>query len=264
MISNIVTRLVQHADAVMFPGCDTWGVVSVLPHNLGGAGNYPMPGDTATVEGLPVFTSLRGVTMSSRSWLLLVAYPSESVVSYDLVSQRVRSLVSVDFIDPDLFIRKNGQRADLRQVNIQDFDLSFVNLTEADLSQCNARGVRAHHSQMMSAKMIGSDWYGADLTGADLRDVDLRSVGLDDAVLRGAQMSGTNLNTMNHRRVDMRDVRVVSQDPRSDWRGSGWQGCDFTGADLRGADLEGARLYDCTYGPTTRWPFDFDPEEASA
>ena len=80
--------------------------------------------------------------------------------------------------------RANGERADLRGVDLSGADLRGVDLRKADLS--------------------GADLRWANLSGANLRKVDLSGVDLSGADLRGANLGGANLSGADLSGADLR------------------------------------------------------------
>ncbi len=97
----------------------------------------------------------------------------------------------------------------LARANLQEADLSFVNLIGADLSGANLRRARLRATAL----------HKADLKGADLQGAQLRSAGLGKADLRGANLKGADLSRAN------------------------LQMADFRGANLKGATLRHAMLW---------------------
>ena len=77
-----------------------------------------------------------------------------------------------------------GERANLRDANLSDADLSCANLSDADLSCAN----------LSCADLRDANLSGADLSGANLRDANLSCADLSGADLRGADLSGANLS----------------------------------------------------------------------
>ena len=70
-----------------------------------------------------------------------------------------------------------GQRANLRDANLQHANLQGANLRDANLRDANLQG----------ANLWDADLQGANLQGANLRDADLRDANLQGANLRDAK-----------------------------------------------------------------------------
>jgi hypothetical protein len=107
-------------------------------------------------------------------------------------------------------------RVDLRELRLNDEDLSRYDLCEANLRGANLRGAWLDHAQLQDADLREAHLTIAKLTGADLTGADLRGAQLNNAILRGAKL-----------------LKV-----------------DFSGAILRGADFNGAVLGWTVFGYT--------------
>jgi len=108
---------------------------------------------------------------------------------------------------------EGGERADLREANLEG-----ANLREADLEGADLR-----RADLSDADLSGADLSGADLRRANLSGANLERANLREADLSGADLSGADLEGANLREADL-------------------EGANLEGADLRRADLEGADL----------------------
>ena len=91
-----------------------------------------------------------------------------------------------------------GVRADLRDADLSDADLSRADLRDADLSDAD----------LSRANLRGADLRDADLSDADLSDADLRGADLRRADLRGADLSGANLRDADLRRAENLPLQI--------------------------------------------------------
>ncbi|MFQ5534252.1 MAG: pentapeptide repeat-containing protein [Sphingomonadales bacterium] len=94
----------------------------------------------------------------------------------------------------------DGERADLRGLNLSNLVLAGTDFVDADLS-------------------------GANLSGCDLTDADFRRANLYNASMRGAKLSGANLSHANLSDADLRYAVVT--------------GANLDGSDLWRANLAG-------------------------
>jgi uncharacterized protein YjbI with pentapeptide repeats len=109
--------------------------------------------------------------------------------------------------------RKEGQRADLRGVNLSGSNLRGANLIGAYLHKTDLEG-----ANLEGASLQGADFWAADLEGANLRHGNLKGANLRHANLQHANLEEANLSFTNP-----------------------W-GANLEGANLTGANLEGAKL----------------------
>jgi len=99
------------------------------------------------------------------------------------------------------------------------------------------------------AQLQGLDLTGANLYWASLRNADLSFANLSDADLRGASLDGANLRGAILRRAK---CGLDNLGGRTSLRG----------ADLSTAQLDGAHLDGAVFDDSTRFPAEFDPENA--
>ena len=93
--------------------------------------------------------------------------------------------------------RANGERADLRGVDLSGVYLGWVDLRKADLSGANLRKADLHKADLSGADLRKANLSKANLSGANLRKVDLSGVDLSGADLRWASLSGADLRWAN-------------------------------------------------------------------
>ena len=118
--------------------------------------------------------------------------------------------------------KDEGNRADLREANLEGLDMHDADLSFADFS---------------GAWMSGVNLRGTNLTGACLRECDFgHNADLKGAVLNDANLIVATAVHANFARTSMRNVQM--QDAVL------WDSC-FKNADLTGANMYGADLADC-------------------
>ena len=89
---------------------------------------------------------------------------------------------------------KGGKRADLRNANLCNSDLSSVNLRKADLRNANFSGAKLRNAKLYGADLRNANLSCADLFAADLRKSDLRNVDLRSANLYTADLSDATIH----------------------------------------------------------------------
>jgi hypothetical protein len=119
---------------------------------------------------------------------------------------------------------EQGERLDLRRVDLRGADLNELHLErailfEAHLENANLQGAHLELADLRGAHLSHADAVGANLKGADLREAHLESAYLVEAHLEGADLGGAYLS------------------------GAYLGGAHLEGADLGGAHLDGAYLY---------------------
>ncbi|MDB9307642.1 pentapeptide repeat-containing protein [Aphanizomenon sp. CS-733/32] len=86
--------------------------------------------------------------------------------------------------------KRNFEKAELGDANLQSLDLKGSNFSYADLSQANLSGTN----------LRGCDLSFADLSEANLQNADLRGAMLFSANLRQANLEGTHLEKADYDR----------------------------------------------------------------
>ena len=99
-----------------------------------------------------------------------------------------------------------GKRADLRDADLCDVDLSYPILRDADLCGANLHGANLHGAHLRGADLCGANLRGADLTNADLSNANLTSCDLRGANLKNANLSNAILDYANLLGTDSADI----------------------------------------------------------
>lgn len=86
--------------------------------------------------------------------------------------------------------KRNFEKAELGDANLQSLDLKGSNFSYADLSKAN----------LIGTNLRGCDLSFADLSEANLQNADLRGAMLFSANLRQANLQGTNLEKADYNR----------------------------------------------------------------
>ncbi|MFM9369928.1 pentapeptide repeat-containing protein [Streptomyces sp. Da 82-17] len=131
----------------------------------------------------------------------------------------------------------------LHHVNFDGACLEAGSLYRANLTRASFIGATLRHAQLGTAVLHGTRCVEADLRGAQLIRADLAGADLTDADLREANLRKARCRGAAFARADLRLA-------------------DLRGTDLGDADLTGARLDGAVASRLTRWPGDFDPEQA--
>lgn len=129
-------------------------------------------------------------------------------------------------------------RADLRNADLYEINLSRADLRGVDLRNANLRYVSLRGADLSRANLSGADLRGADLNGADLRGAEL-----SDADLRGADLRNADLCNANLRNANLRGVYLLNADlSGADFRGVNLHNAELCGVNLHNADLRIANL----------------------
>lgn len=132
----------------------------------------------------------------------------------------------------------DGDRADLKGINLSGADLSAVNLHGADLSKaylrrCNLRGANLSYADLSHSNLNRSDLEGANLLNAHLEGASLKLARLHRVDLQGANLSHANLNLAELRTAYLFETRL---------REAQLNGASLRNAKLNHADLGAASL----------------------
>lgn len=163
---------------------------------------------------------------------------------------------------------------DLRDVYLENTDLTGVNLEGANLEGANLRGARLINANlknanlkksnfrkanlgganlsgaimggktyrdavfMMEAKLVDANLQGADLKNANLQGSDLARANFANANLQGTSLSSTNIQSTNFQGAKLGRVNSPGQ-----WAAS-LGGAKLIGVNLEGADLRGIYFVD--------------------
>ncbi|MEM8484929.1 MAG: toll/interleukin-1 receptor domain-containing protein [Bacteroidota bacterium] len=122
-------------------------------------------------------------------------------------------------------------RIDLREAQLNRFNLSNANLSGALMARAQLKGAKLLRTNLRGAKLTACNLSGADLTGADLYRATLFKSDLARASLMKANLTRANLG-----KSDLTQA-VLSRS-------------DFRGADLKGAQMMGAVVYETVFGDT--------------
>ena len=82
---------------------------------------------------------------------------------------------------------KGGNRANLRDANLERANLVVANLERANLVGANLEGADLVGANLERANLVGANLYGANLEGANLYGANLEGADLYGADLRGAR-----------------------------------------------------------------------------
>jgi uncharacterized protein YjbI with pentapeptide repeats len=134
---------------------------------------------------------------------------------------------------------ERGERLDLYEPNLSEFDFRGMNLSQALLE-----GANLYHCDCRNADFSGVDLYGANLRQADFSGGNLRGAHLNGCYMEAASFIDAELTE-----ADISDSNLTSTDfsgaimRRANLRGSGCWETVFPGADLSEADLSYAAIW---------------------
>jgi uncharacterized protein YjbI with pentapeptide repeats len=156
-------------------------------------------------------------------------------------------LKKVDLSEFNL-VGANLEGANLAEANLYGVYLRGANLSRANLAQANLMGAHLNISAFgtlffKSAVMKGVDLTDANLSEANLQMVDLSGAKLNGAILRKTDLSHTDLSGAEMRNTDLTGARLTAANlENTDLRSSQMDGADLSLAKLREANLSLAGL----------------------
>ena len=121
---------------------------------------------------------------------------------------------------------------DLRQANLQGFDLATLNFANARFDGAEMQGANLEGAEMQGAYLRGAKMQGADLWGAKMQGANLWGAKMQGADLRGAEMQGADLRGAKMQRADLTRAKMQGADL---WGAKMDENTDLTAATLRGA-----------------------------
>jgi uncharacterized protein YjbI with pentapeptide repeats len=122
----------------------------------------------------------------------------------------------------------NLENANLRRADLEGVNLEETNLKRANLSSANLRDAYLVRADLEGANLQKADLEGANLEGANLQNADLSRANLEGATLEGAKLQGARLN--------------YAQLELANLGGALLEGAKLSNADLRETYLGGAKL----------------------
>ncbi len=128
------------------------------------------------------------------------------------------------------FVKRSGTgfKADLKGINLSDFNLREANLSNAELTGADFTGSDLRRANLSSARLTGacfhstnlqnckmkkaslknSDFSKADLTNAVLTDSNIKDADFSSAILEGTDFSGTNIRDLNLKNVNLEKIKI--------------------------------------------------------
>jgi len=157
----------------------------------------------------------------------------------------------------------NLENTNLRRADLEGVNLEESNLKNANLSNANLRDAYLAHADLQGANLQKADLEGAKMDKANLQNADLSRANLEGASLEGANLSGARLNfaqleLANLGGAILENVQLANADLSDAYLGgakllkanlrdaqmlsANLEEADLTEADLRDANLKGANL----------------------
>ena len=152
--------------------------------------------------------------------------------------------------DPNSKIHRPYQDLNLARAQLQDLEITKIDLRGANLRGANLRGANLRGAYLQRAKLEDANLLFTKLEGANLQGAKLEEANLQGAKLQGANLEEANLLFTNLRGADLQ-LAIL-------------RGAKLRGADLQLAILQGAYLRRATYTKETIWPDDFNPKARGA
>jgi len=145
-----------------------------------------------------------------------------------------------------------GIRADLREADLEDYDLRGVNLFGADLNGADLAGANLRGAVLTNAQLIGADFADADLTEATVNWADASTALFSKAELTLADFRGTHFCEAEMTGASLQGARMTWADlekanlANTDLRGADLSMTRLVRTNFKGADLTGCRVYGCS------------------
>ncbi len=133
---------------------------------------------------------------------------------------------------------QDGLVVDLREANLQGFDLKGSDFDKAQMEGAQMQGANLSRAQMQGANLNWAQMQGANLNWAQMQRANLRGAQMQGADLRGAQMQRADLNWAQMQRANLRGAQMQ----RADLRGAQMQRANLGRAEMQGANLRGAQM----------------------
>jgi len=135
------------------------------------------------------------------------------------------------------------ERADLRDVVLNQAQLEKANLRRADLGGVNLEESNLSHANLSNANLRDAYLANANLESANLQKADLEGANLEGATLKNADLSRANLEGANLERANLAGARLTfAQLEQANLGRASLEGADLSNSDLRDAYLGGAKL----------------------
>ena len=155
---------------------------------------------------------------------------------------RLENHIRPDLNDADLS-SVNLSNADLRRANLSEANLSDADLSRADLSRAKIFVADLSRAKMLFTNLISADLYGAKMVGANLSGAILGRANLYGANLSDANLSGAILSDAELSRANLSGANLISAKLfDADLSGANLSEAKLRGASLAGADLGSANL----------------------
>ena len=161
----------------------------------------------------------------------------------------------------------NLENANLRRADLEGVNLEESNLKNANLSNANLRDAYLAHANLEGANLQKADLEGAKLDRVNLQNADLSRANLEGASLEGANLSGARLNyaqleLANLGGAILEHVQLANADLSDAYLGgaklfkanlrdaqiksANFEEADLSEADLRDANMKGSKLVGAT------------------
>ena len=135
---------------------------------------------------------------------------------------------------------KEGRKANLAEVNLQNSNLEGVNLQKANLNRADLQEAFLNEANLKQANLNGTNLQSASLFKANLQEAKLYSANLQNANLPEANMHGALLRQANLYVADFMKANME----KADLRESNMRGANLKQSNLKEADLEETELHD--------------------
>jgi uncharacterized protein YjbI with pentapeptide repeats len=138
---------------------------------------------------------------------------------------------------------KEGEKANLEKINLENFNLIKVNLQKADLSGANLVNANLQNAKLYDANMQKAFLFDANLHKAKLSRANLQMTFISRANMQEAILAGSNLKNAHLEDTNLQKALLESANLQEAYLiSANLQNANLIGANLQKADLAYAKL----------------------
>jgi uncharacterized protein YjbI with pentapeptide repeats len=140
----------------------------------------------------------KGLLKSKQDSPIFIIAQSKTVTALQSLDTERQRLLIQFFKSANLNTLDGGKgllfQARMSKAQLQEIDLSGVNLRGIDFSEANLTGATLRHSDLSKANLTKAELVGADLEAANLQEANLSEASLNTTNLTKVNIKGANLN----------------------------------------------------------------------
>lgn len=156
--------------------------------------------------------------------------------------------VTITTASLSLMRKSGGKQANLKSVDFEGQDLSYIDFTQADFTKANLNGANCDNTTLTQAIMSKIVWGSATANNAVLDHADFTGAILTDAAWgKPKSAQAVNLSLVNAERAVLGDNDTALPMEKSNFTGANFASADLSKVNLTQATLSGARFDHCTF-----------------